>query len=322
MEKFAISSGHGLYVRGASYYIDEVDEARRVVDQVTELLKSLGCTVHKYHDNVTKTQRDNVNGIVRWHNQQDRDLDISVHFNAAQPTDEPRGTEVYYLTDNAKPYAEKISAAIAQASGLKNRGAKKRTNLGFLNYTHKPAILIEVCFVDSKADVEIYKAKFNEICKAIAEALTGQKIAAKQPEQPAPAKPAAKGNSTIKYIQETLNKRYGLGIAVDGVFGPQTKKAMVKALQTEINKQFGARLTVDGIFGPKAKQACPIVRIGAKGNITWLIQAALYVHGYDPNGIDGIFGKRTANAVLKFQKDHKLIQDAIVGPQTFEKLFD
>ncbi|MGG3890033.1 hypothetical protein [Metabacillus fastidiosus] len=45
---------------------------------------------------------------------------------------------------------------------------KKRTNLGFLNGTNKPAILIEVCFVDSKGDVQIYKNKFDEICIAIA----------------------------------------------------------------------------------------------------------------------------------------------------------
>lgn len=72
--------------------------------------------------------------------------------------------------------AAKVSKAIADASGLKNRGAKLRTDLGFLNGTVKPTILIEVCFVISRADARIYQAKFDAICKAIAEAISGKQI--------------------------------------------------------------------------------------------------------------------------------------------------
>ena len=41
----AISSGHGLKIRGASGYIDEVDQARRVVPEVVRLLRAKGCEV-------------------------------------------------------------------------------------------------------------------------------------------------------------------------------------------------------------------------------------------------------------------------------------
>src|SRR6516165_4978098 len=37
-----ISSGHSKYVRGASGYIDEVDEARKVVEAVARYLRKLG----------------------------------------------------------------------------------------------------------------------------------------------------------------------------------------------------------------------------------------------------------------------------------------
>jgi N-acetylmuramoyl-L-alanine amidase len=37
-----------------------------------------------------------------------------------------------------------------------------------------PAILIEVCFVDSEADVALYGEQFDEICKAIANVLAGR----------------------------------------------------------------------------------------------------------------------------------------------------
>ncbi|WP_368658686.1 N-acetylmuramoyl-L-alanine amidase [Metabacillus halosaccharovorans] len=176
MNEFYLSSGHGLYVRGASSYIDEVNEARKIVKQVADYLKELGSTVHVFHDNTSRTQRDNINTIVRTHNSKSRDLDVSVHLNAANKTNDPRGVEVLYYSDGNRDIADKVSKAISKASGLKNRGAKKRTNLGFLKGTDKPAILIEVFFLDSNTDVEIYKAKFNEICKSIAESLSNKQL--------------------------------------------------------------------------------------------------------------------------------------------------
>jgi N-acetylmuramoyl-L-alanine amidase len=52
--------------------------------------------------------------------------------------------------------------------GFINRGAKKRTDLFFLNQTTQPSILIEVCFVDSVADADLYRKVFERICNGIA----------------------------------------------------------------------------------------------------------------------------------------------------------
>jgi N-acetylmuramoyl-L-alanine amidase len=161
-----ISSGHGLHVRGASGLIDEVDEARRVVDRLKEIM---GKDVVIFHDNTSKTQKENLNTIVRFHNSKERSLDVSVHFNAYRPTDGGRGVEVLYVTQQEP--AAKVSLAISNASGLINRGAHKRSGLYFLNKTTEPSILIEVCFVDAAADVELYEQNFKAICAAIAGAL-------------------------------------------------------------------------------------------------------------------------------------------------------
>ena len=59
-----ISSGHGKYVRGASGYIDEVDEARKVVEMVAQHLRKLGVGVTTFHDDVSTTQDDNLARIV------------------------------------------------------------------------------------------------------------------------------------------------------------------------------------------------------------------------------------------------------------------
>jgi hypothetical protein len=166
MRSVAISSGHGLYVRGASGMLDEVDEARKVVDRVAELLCAAGASVSMFNDNTSKTQSENLNRICAWHNSQTRDLDISIHFNAYQTTSKPMGTEVLYVTQET--LARYMSAAIAKAGTFIDRGPKERTDLAFLNGTTEPAILIELCFVDSSADADLYNNHFDAICLAIA----------------------------------------------------------------------------------------------------------------------------------------------------------
>jgi N-acetylmuramoyl-L-alanine amidase len=167
--RVVLSSGHGALVPGASDIIDEVEEARRVVDRVADFLKALSVDVIVFHDDSSTSQDENLDTIVAFHNAQQRDLDCSIHFNAFQPTDGPRGTEVLYLTQDM--LADDMASAIANAGGLLNRGGKYRDDLAFLNDTDEPAILVEVCFVDSEADVAAYQDRFDEICEAIARSI-------------------------------------------------------------------------------------------------------------------------------------------------------
>jgi N-acetylmuramoyl-L-alanine amidase len=81
------------------------------------------------------------------------------------------GTECLYISQHS--LSDEIAHALS-ACGFINRGAKKRTDLYFLNQTEMPSILIEVCFVDSTADANIYDTKFDEICEAIATVLGGK----------------------------------------------------------------------------------------------------------------------------------------------------
>ena len=61
-------------------------------------------------------------------------------------------------------------------------------------------------------------------------------------------KPVENATGKIAQIQATLNLKYGFNIAVDNIYGNETKKALVKALQTELNKQFNKGLAVDRYF--------------------------------------------------------------------------
>jgi len=259
-DSIAISSGHGKYIRGASGspvppYLDEVDEARRVVERVAEILRGAGVTVKTFHDNTSHDQSTNLNTIVNWHNKQSRELDVSCHFNAYQTTSKPMGTECLYKTQEA--LAKKVADGIAGASGLINRGPKYRSDLKFLNSTAKPAILIEVAFVDSREDSDIYHEEFEPICQAIAEAVAGREIEEGPPieppeeelppteELPSTERPTvAKGDDGPAVVSVQTS----LGIKPDGDFGSITDGA-VRGYQA------AAGLAADGIVGPKTWEA-------------------------------------------------------------------
>jgi len=124
---------------------------------------------------------------------------------------------------------------------------------------------------------------------------------------------------SVATIQSTLNNKYGLNVAVDNIYGNETKKALVKALQTELNKQYNKNLNVDGIFGEKTKEACITVKKGAKGNITWTLQAMLVCKGYNIS-VDSKFGGNTENAVKDFQSKNRLVIDGIARKKYFCKI--
>jgi N-acetylmuramoyl-L-alanine amidase len=169
-----------LHVPGAIGYLEEVAEARRVVEQVADELRRMDVDVVVFHDDTSTTQDENLKTIVDVHNGHERDLDVSVHFNAYEETNEPKGTEVLYVSQ--PDLADEVSAAIAETSDLINRGPKYRDDLYFLNQTEKPAILIEVCFVDSAADTELYIDSFEEICAAIAVTIGNGEDEIEQPD--------------------------------------------------------------------------------------------------------------------------------------------
>ena len=190
--RIVISSGHGLHVPGARDIIDEVAEARRVTDRVAKILQGVGTEVLVFHDDTTRPPASTVNTINNFHNGQIRDLDVSVHFNsvAGGTRDAGIGVETLYREGNSdmRLLASNISRAISEASGLilrRGDGSWGRADLGFLNRTNiNRAVLLEVCFVNSRTDVRLYQEHFEAICQAIAEALIGREIAVEPPIQP------------------------------------------------------------------------------------------------------------------------------------------
>ncbi|WP_052124161.1 N-acetylmuramoyl-L-alanine amidase [Ureibacillus manganicus] len=172
MSLITISPGHYLPGSGTHDLIDEVTEARKVVNRVVQLLRVASVGVNQVVDNYSTSHAQNLDYIISHHNKTSRKLDVSIHFNATSGRhDTGIGTEVLYQSDKLRNFANKVSQSISNASSLRNRGGKKRINIPFLNNTDHSSILIEICFVNSTVDVAIYKEKFEEICIAIANEL-------------------------------------------------------------------------------------------------------------------------------------------------------
>lgn len=255
--RIVMSSGHGKYIRGAAGspippYLDEVDEARKVVEKTASEMRKLGVEVVTFHDDKSTSQSENLDRIVDFHNSQGpHDLDVSVHFNAYQTTSKPMGCEVLYVSSAGMEIADEIVDMICTESGLINRGPKKRTDLAFLNNTDEVAVLIETAFVDSSADAEIYRENFDVICNAIAAAIAGEDadVGPEPPEPPRPPRPprppderATVGRGDTGEDVEAVQAI--LGLPEDGDFGPTTE-AGVKAYQGACG------LAKDGIVGPQ-----------------------------------------------------------------------
>jgi uncharacterized protein YraI len=69
---------------------------------------------------------------------------------------------------------------------------------------------------------------------------------------------------------------------------------------------------------PRADAA---IHRGSTGDRVTHIQQALTQKGFNPGGIDGVFGGATEYAVIKFQRNHSLSADGVVGTETSKALF-
>lgn len=170
MAEYNVHGGHNEKVPGASKYLNEVEEDRKVKNKVIALLRAQGHTVYDCTDDSGSTQSKNLANIVTKCNRHGVTLDISIHLNAGGGT----GVEVLYYDSAGKVFAKKISASIAKKLGIRDRGAKKRTDLYVLRNTKSTAVLVECCFVDSSSDKKKWDA--DKCAQAIVEAVTGEKV--------------------------------------------------------------------------------------------------------------------------------------------------
>ena len=98
------------------------------------------------------------------------DIILSIHFNGFN--EKATGAETWsYLGDNiSKPIAQRISKDVAAAQGIVNRGQKSTTDLYVVSQTRAHMILIEICFLDNKKEIENYIKNKTKVINAIIKA--------------------------------------------------------------------------------------------------------------------------------------------------------
>ena len=153
-----INCGHtvsGTVGSGAVGFLNESNETRRV----------------GYKD-YSSTVSGNLKKIVDKANAQPLDLFVSIHFNSGGG----RGTEVYTYNGEVFKQAELVCENMAEL-GFINRGIKNGSNLYVIRRSNARSMLIEVCFVDTESDADLYnEVGADRIAEAISDAIVGEKM--------------------------------------------------------------------------------------------------------------------------------------------------
>lgn len=242
MAVYNVHGGHNKIVPGASSYLDEVTEDRKITAGVIALLKEEGNTVYDCTDDAGKTSGANLANIVAKCNAHTAALDISIHFNAAKKDTgdgKTKGVEVYVYSTSSAAYAaaERVCKNLA-ALGFTNRGVKVSTGLYVLKHTNAPAMLIETCFVDDKDDADLYnKVGVDAICKAITEGILNKTITITSAATTSPQVPGtAVNNNQLGYRAHCQS--YGwLDPVRDGqTAGTTGKSKRMEALKIDVRK--------------------------------------------------------------------------------------
>ena len=102
-------------------------------------------------------------------NRSDADYFISIHRNSSPDPNTYSGGETLVYRDSGIPavFAQNINNELARI-GFANLGTEERPNLAVLRGTRMPAALVEVGFINTDQDNQIFDLKFPEMAQAIA----------------------------------------------------------------------------------------------------------------------------------------------------------
>ncbi|MCD7762604.1 MAG: N-acetylmuramoyl-L-alanine amidase [Lachnospiraceae bacterium] len=167
MAKVVLDAGHGGVEPGAVHEgRQEKDDTLRLTLAVGEILEDNGVEVvytrteDVYDTPLQKAQIANAEG---------GDFFVSFHRNSSPEANQYSGVEslVYDLSGEKVALAEAINEELAEV-GFRDLGVKERPDLIVLKRTQMPAVLVEVGFLNTDADNQLFDGQFAAIAEAIA----------------------------------------------------------------------------------------------------------------------------------------------------------
>lgn len=261
------SAGHGglnKFDPGAVGLIREHDEAVKLTLKIREYLTSWGVSNHLIIDTVSRSVNANVNWLSAQHVRYEELYGINgvlhyqTHFNSISGGTQSRdiGTEGLHFSDSTRHLAQSLANAMSKSAGFTNRGAKVRKDLGFLRTPMGKAVLAEVCFVNSKSDVDKYRKNFDRLAHAMAYDMATNggwrlKTMSDKPSGNKPSDSQKDGDMEMKLTptqQKDAKKLFGHAYAT-GVFSADHSKNVGKMTRGEASMlliQYMARTETKG----------------------------------------------------------------------------
>ena len=170
MALVVLDAGHGGANPGATYNgRQEKDDALALVLAIGPILEANGVEVYYtrtsdiYESPYQKAMEANNIGA---------DYFVSIHRNSSPSPNQYTGIEslVYNRYSEAARLAYNINTQLEQI-GFVNHGVNERPNLVVLNSTQMPAVLVEVGFINTDADNQLFDERFYDIAQAIADGI-------------------------------------------------------------------------------------------------------------------------------------------------------
>ena len=168
--KVMLDAGHGGVNPGAVYEgRQEKDDNLALVLEIGPILENNGIqvlytrTTDIYQTPFQKAQLANEAGV---------DFFISIHRNSFPEENVVSGVEslVYDLSGVKYEMAKNINAQL-ETIGFVNLGVQARPNLIVLRRTKMPSVLVEVGFLNSNTDNQLFDDNFQAIARAIADGI-------------------------------------------------------------------------------------------------------------------------------------------------------
>lgn len=170
MALVVIDAGHGGVNPGAVYNgRQEKDDVLALSLAVGGILEENGVDVYFtrttdiYESPYQKAMEANAVGA---------DYFVSIHRNSSPYPNQYTGVEslVYNRYGVAARMAANINEQLERV-GFVNHGVNERKNLVVLNSTEMPAVLVEVGFINTDADNQLFDERFDDIARAIADGI-------------------------------------------------------------------------------------------------------------------------------------------------------
>lgn len=167
MATVMIDAGHGGFDNGASF------DGRTEKNDTLNLALAVGNILENNGVDVLYTRTTDIyqspNEKANIANRSDASYFISLHRNSSETPNMYSGVQTLVYADAGIPalFAQNINAELGKV-GFANLGTSVRPNLAVLRGTDMPAALVEVGFINTEQDNQLFDLKFPEVAQAIA----------------------------------------------------------------------------------------------------------------------------------------------------------